>query len=202
MKVRYLAAGVIAVTMAASPLAFAAPGGQAVVTKFKTTSAVVNFSAEVGAVTYSVTAQNFDDMDGVQQGIVSVDRSGFDAAGMFFIGGVTCQGPAFANTVTVNKSTGVSSVNVLLDPAAPGCSGFNFSAVTVAITGVPIGNYHKSETGSSTTRYGGGAVDKTTFQSEYFDENFSGSIGYYAGAFSGNAQAAKVISRSRVRAPL
>jgi hypothetical protein len=67
---------------------------------------------------------------------------------------------------------------------------------------VPIGNYHKSETGSSTTRYGGGAVDNTSFQSEYFDENFSGSIGYYTGAFSGNAQTAKVINRTRVQSPI
>ena len=198
MKFRNLTVCVIAIAIGASPLAFAA-SAKAVVTKFKTTSAVVNLQAEVGAVSYSMTAQNFDDMDGIQQGIVSVDRSGFDpVTGLFFIGGVTCQGPAFANTVTVNKTTGVSSVNVLLDPSAPGCTGFNSPAVTIAITGVPIGNYHKSETGSSTTRYGGGAVDKTSFQSEYFDENFSGSIGYYTGAFSGNAQTAKVTSRTRV----
>jgi hypothetical protein len=86
--------------------------------------------------------------------------------------------------------------------AASGYTGFNSAAVTVAMSGVPIGNHHKSETGSSTTRYGGGAVDKTSFQSEYFDENFSGSIGYYTGAFSGNAQTAKVINRTRVQSPI
>jgi hypothetical protein len=135
-------------------------------------------------------------MDGTQQGIVSVE---IVRVFPFFIGGVTCQGPAFANTVTVNKNTGVSSVNVLLDPNAPGCTGFNSAAVTIAITGVPIGNYHRSETGSATTNYGGGSVDKTSFQSEYFDETFSGSIGYYTGAFSGNAETAKVTSRTRVK---
>ena len=199
MKFRYLAAGVIAITTAASPLAFAAVDGKALVTKYKTTRAVVNLQAEVGAFTYSLTAQNFDDMDGVQQGIVSVSKSGFDpVTGAFFTGGVTCQGPAFSNTVKVNKTTGVSSVNVLLDPTAPDCTGFNSAAVTIAITGVPIGNYQKSETGMSTIRYGGGAVDKTSFQSESFDENFSGSIGYYSGAFTGNAQASKITSRTRV----
>ena len=202
MKFHYLAASAAALTMAVSGSAFAAPDAKAVVTKFKTTSSVVNLQAEVGAFTYSLTAQNFDDMDGVQQGIVSVSKSGFDpATGMFFTGGVTCQGPAFANTVAVNKTTGVSSVNVLLDPAAPGCTGFNSAAATIAVTGVPVGNYHKSETGASTTRYGGGAVDKTTFESEYFDENFSGSIGYITGAFSGNVQKARVTSRTRVIQP-
>ncbi len=200
MKFPNLAACVIAIVFGTSPLAFAAPGGKAVVTKYKTTSAVVNLQAEDGAFTYSLTAQNFDDMDGVQQGIVSVDKSGFDpVTGAFFTGGVTCQGPAFANTVTVIRASGVSSVNVLLDPAAPGCTGFNSAAVTVAVSGVPIGSYHNSETGSSTIRYGGGVVEKTSFQSESFDENFSGSIGYYTGAFSGNAQTAKVISRTRVQ---
>ena len=199
MKSLSLATCIVAMTMAASASTFSAPRGNAVVTKFKTTSFVVNLQAEVGTFSYSLTAQNFDDMDGVQQGIVSVSRSGFDpVTGAFFIGGVTCQGAAFANTVKVNKTTGVSSVNILLDPTAPDCTGFNSPAVTIAITGVPIGNYHKSETGTSTTRYGGGAVDKTSFQSESFDENFSGSIGYYAGAFTGNAQAAKVNSRTRV----
>jgi hypothetical protein len=202
MKSCYLAAGVIAVTLAAFGSAFAAPDAKAVVTKFKTTSSVVNLQAEVGALTYSLTAQNFDDMDGVQQGIVSVSKSGFDpVTGSFFTGGVTCQGSAFANTVTVNRTSGASSVNVLLDPAAPGCTGFNSAAVTIAVTGVPVGNFHKSESGSSTIRYGGGAVDKTTFESEYFDETFSGSIGYITGAFSGNVQKAKVLSRTRVAQP-
>ena len=198
MKFRYLAACIVAMTMGAASMSFAAAGANAVVTKFKTTSLVVNLQAEVGDITYSLNAQNFDDMDGVQQGFVSLSRSGFDPVTGFFIGGVTCQGPAFANTVKVNKTTGVSSVNVLLDPAAPDCTGFNSVAVTIAITGVPIGNYQKSETGTSTIRYGGGAVDKSSFQSESFDENFSGSIGYYSGAFTGNAQAAKVTSRTRV----
>jgi len=201
MKFRYLAACFITITFGTSGLALAAPGGQALVTKYKTMSITVNLQAEVGAVNYSLTAQNYDDMDGVRQGIVSVQTYGFDPVTGFFVGGVTCSGPAFANTVAVNKSSGVSSVNVLLDPAAPGCTGFNSPAVTVAITGVPIGNYNKSETGSATINYGGGAVDKTSFQSDYFDENFSGGIGNYSGAFSGNAETAKVTSRSRVKLP-
>jgi hypothetical protein len=199
MKSRLLATCFITLAIGTSSAAFAAPIGQAVVTKYKTTISEVHLLAEVGGFTYSLDAQNYDDVDGIQQGIVSVQKSGFDATG-FFIGGVTCQGTAYANTVTVNKNTGVSSVNVLLDPKALGCeNSFNSSAVTIAITGVPTGNYHKSETGSATINYGGGSVEKTSFQSEYFDENFSGSIGYYAGAFSGNAVTAKVTSRTKVK---
>ena len=199
MNLRYLAACVIAITIGTSSLAFAAPGGQALVTKYKTMSVSVNLQAEVGTVNYSLSAQNYDDMDGVQQGIVAVQRYGFDPVAGFFIGGVTCSGPDFANTVTVNRSNGVSSVRVLLDPSAPGCTGFNASAVTIAISGVPIGNYNKSETGSATINYGGGSIDKTSFQSDYFDETFSGSIGDYSGAFSGNAETAKVTSRTRLK---
>lgn len=199
MKFRPTAACMIIATTCASPLALAAPGGQAVVTKFKSASAVVNLQAEDGAFQYSMTAQNFDDMDGVQQGIVSIGKSGFDPiTGQFFIGGVTCQGPSFANTVTVNKSTGLSSVNAMLDPAAPGCTGFNATAQTVAIAGVPTGGFSRSDTGNSTIR-AGSVVEKTSFQSESFDEAFSGSIGFFTGAFTGNAQAATVTSRARVK---
>jgi hypothetical protein len=197
MKSRLLAACVITLSIGTSSSAFAAPGGQAIVTKFKTTSSVVFLSADDGVFQYSLTAQNYDDMDGIQQGIVSFQ---IYRASPYFIGGVTCQGPAYANTVAVNRSTGVSSVNVLLDPKALGCeNSFNSSAVTIAVTGVPIGNYHESETGSKTIDYGGGSMEKTSFQSEYFDENFSGSIGYSVGPISGNAQTAKVTSRTKVK---
>lgn len=201
MKSRLLAACVITLSFGTSSTAFAAPGGQALVTKYKTTSSVVNLGAEDGVFQYSLTAQNYDDMDGVQQGIVTVDKSGFDPlTGFYVYSFVSCLGPAFANTVKVNKNTGASSVNALLDPYASGCTGgLNSSAVTIAITGVPTGNYHKSETGSATINYGGGSVEKTSFQSESFDENFSGTIGYYAGAFSGNAVTAKVTNRTKVK---
>ena len=200
MKLYPIAACMIIATTCASPLALAAPGAQTLVTKFKSASAVVNLQAEDGAFQYSMTAQNFDDMDGVQQGIVSVGKSGFDPiTGQFFIGGVTCQGPAYANTVTVNKSTGLSTVSVMLDPAAPGCTGFNATALTIAISGAPTGGFSKSDTGSSTIRSGGGVVEKTSFQSDSFDETFSGSIGFFTGAFTGNAEAAKVTSRTRVK---
>lgn len=199
MKICPIAACMIVAATCASPLALAAPGGHATVTKFKSASAIVNLQADDGAFQYSMNAQNFDDMDGIQQGIVSVGKSGFDpSTGQFFIGGVTCQGPAYANTVTVNKSSGLSSVNVLLDPAAPGCTGFNATTLTVAISGVPTGGFSKSDTGSSTIR-SGTSVEKTSFQSDSFDEAFSGSIGFFTGTFSGNAEAARVTSRTRVK---
>jgi hypothetical protein len=200
MNFRPIAACVIVATTCASPLALAAPGWQTFVTKYKSASTVVNLQAEDGAFQYSMSAQNYDDMDGVQQGIVSVGKSGFDpVTGQFFIGGVFCQGPAYANTVTVNRSTGQSSVNVMLDPAGPGCFGFNTMAVTIAISGVPTGGFSRSDTGTSTFKYGGGVVDKASFQSDGFDEAFSGSIGYYTGAFTGNAEAARVTNRTRVK---
>lgn len=197
MKLRNLAAGVFATMMGVSSLALAGPGGQAVVTKQKTTFTVVNLGAEVDGASYSMTARNFDDAEGVLQGEISVQRFGFDANGVLSFSFITCSGPAFANTVTVNKTSGASSVNAVLDPLAPGCFGFNTTTLVVAITGTPNGTFSRSDTGTTILKFVG-FTEKASFQSDGFDENFSGSIGYYSGAFTGNAESAKITNRTRV----
>jgi hypothetical protein len=198
MNLHNVAAGVFATMMGVSSLAVASPGGHAVVTKQKTTLAVVNLGAEVGGSSYSMTAKNFDDADGVMQGEISVQRFGFDpSTGGFSFSFITCAGPAFANTVTVDKSSGASSVNAVLNPAAPGCFGFNTTTLVVAISGLPTGGFSRSDTGTTILKFVG-STEKASFQSDSFDESFSGSIGYYTGAFSGNAESAKITNRTRV----
>ncbi len=198
MKLRILAVGAVAAMMVLSPLAFAAPGAKAVVTKYKTSRYVVNLGAEVDGSTYSMTAQTFDDASGVMQGAISVERFGVDpSTGTFSTSFIICAGPAYANAVTVNKSTGASSVNAVLDPAAPNCFGFNTTTLVVAISGQPTGGMSRSDTGTTTIQFVG-FTEKGTFQSDSFDESFSGSIGYYTGAFSGNAEAATISNRTRV----
>lgn len=198
MKLRNLAAGLVVASMGMSSLALAGPGGQAVVTKQKTAFTVVNLGAEVDGSSYSMTARNFDDAAGVMQGEISVQRFGFDpSTGGLSFSFITCSGPTFANTVTVNKTSGASSVNAVLDPAAPGCFGFNTTTLVVAITGTSNGTFSRSDTGTTILRFVG-FTEKASFQSDGFDENFSGSIGYYTGAFTGNAESAKITNRTRV----
>lgn len=195
MNFRKLSRCIVASALGTSPLAFAAPGGQAVVTQFKTASTAIYASAEVGGIQYGLTAQNYDDMDGVQQAFIAVDRFDYNTFSYSFI---VCSGPAYVNTVTVNKVSGASSVVAYLDPAAPGCYGFNSAPVTVNLSGNPTGGYSSSEAGSATTQSSGG-VWRTSFQSDVFDENFSGSTGFFNGALSGRAETAKVTQRTRVK---
>jgi hypothetical protein len=195
MTIRKLSHGIVACALLATPLAFAAPAGKTVVIQFKTASTAVYASAEVGGIQYSMTAQNYDDMDGVPQAFIAVDRFDYNTFSYSFI---VCSGSAYANTVLVNKVSGASSVVAYLDPAAAGCYGFNSTPVTVNLSGTPTGGYSSSEAGSATTQSGGG-VWKSSFQSDVFDENFSGSIGFFNGALSGRAETAKVTQRTRVK---
>lgn len=195
MKNRFLTACTAAVALGASSLALAAPGERALVTKFKTTSVAVFATAEVGGVQYTLTAQNYDDMDGVQQATIAVDRFDFNTFSSSF---VICSGPRFAGTVTVNKTSGAASVSASLDPAAADCYGTNSTALTISLSGLPTGNFSTSETGSATTNTLEG-VTRVQSQSDAFDENYTGTIGYFAGALTGRALTTKITQRTRVR---
>lgn len=195
MKTRFLTACTAAVALGASSLAIAAPGERALVTKFKTASVAVFATAEVGGVQYNLTAQNYDDMDGVQQATIAVDRFDFNTFSSSF---VICSGPRFAGTVTVNKNSGAASVSASLDPAAADCYGFNSTALTINLSGLPTGNFSTSDTGSTTTNTLEG-VTRVQSQGDAFDENYTGTIGYFTGAFTGRALTFKITQRTRVR---
>lgn len=195
MNVRKIARCIVAAGLALSSSAFAAPIERALVTKFKTTSVAVFASAEVGGVQYSMTAQNYDDMDGVQQATIAVDRFDFNTFSSSF---VVCSGPRFAGTVTVNKISGTASVNATLDPTAGDCYGFNSTTLVINLNGTPTGSFSVSESGTATTSTTEGVV-KVQSQSDAFDENFSGSIGYFSGALSGRAVTSKVTQRTRLK---
>ena len=149
----------------------------------------------MGGVQYTLTAQNYDDMDGVEQASISVDRFDFSTFTSSF---VICAGPRFAGAVTVNKNSGASSVNAHLDPTAADCYGANSTALTINLSGLPTGAYRLSEDNDATTHTLEG-VTRVKTQSDAFDENYAGSIGYYSGALSGRAVASKVTQRTRVR---
>jgi hypothetical protein len=129
-------------------------------------------------------------VDGVQQASITVDRFDFNTFTNSF---VICAGPRFAGTVTVDKSSGAASVSATLDPAAADCYGFNSTALTISLVGVPTGNFSVSESGTSTTNTTEG-VTKVQIQADVFDENYTGTIGYYSGALT-----TRVTQRTRVR---
>ena len=69
MNIRKTALCIVAAGLGMSTSAFAAPIERALVTKFKTNSAAVFASAEVGGVQYSLTAQNYDGNHQVRGGL-------------------------------------------------------------------------------------------------------------------------------------
>jgi hypothetical protein len=194
MNIADLKPFVVAAALAVSSLAGAAPGERGLVTKFKTRSVSVLATAEVNGVLYSLTAQNYDDLDGTPQATISVDRFDSSTLSSSF---VVCSGARFANTVTVNKTSGAATVIAVLDPTAADCYGANSTTLTVNLVGVPTGTFSVSETSESITR-SGELVMRALSDSDAFDENYVGTMGYYTGAMTGRAQTVKVRQRTRV----
>jgi len=200
MKTRYIAACVLAATMGVGPLAYGAPIGSngPVVTQFRSTNeSASGFNGCAANVCVSFFAQAFDDMNGVAQGFVQAVFQDLNNGQFVFI---SCSGPAFANSVSVNQSNGNASVSATLDPSAPGCSSFNvfFGTVTLNLTGQADGNFHLGQDGTFIQEFGGQSV-KGKFTSDQFGETFNGAVGSVSGTFSGSVSAAKNSSQQRVR---
>lgn len=143
---------------------------------------------------YSFTAKSYTDADGSRAGFVSID--GFGTAFQF----INCTGPEFADAVTMNQSTGVVTVNALVDPQNPNCFGFNVEgpALTLRFSGRPDGNERVAESGAG-TRQNFGEIVKFNFQSDTFSEVFTGTTGLYTGAFTGRATSVRSSERTRIK---
>jgi hypothetical protein len=143
---------------------------------------------------YSFTAKSYTDADGSRAGFVSID--GYGAVFQF----INCTGPEFADAVTMNQSTGVVTVNAMVDPSNPNCFAFNVSgpALTLKFSGKPDGNERVSESGAG-TRQNFGEIVKFNFQSDAFGEVFTGTTGLYTGAFTGRATSVRSNERTRTK---
>lgn len=143
---------------------------------------------------YSFTAKSYTDADGSRAGFVSIDGDG--AVFQF----INCTGPEFADAVTMNQSTGVVTVNAMVDPSNPNCSAFNVSgpALTLKFSGKPDGNERVSESGAG-TRQNFGEIVQFNFQSDAFGEVFTGTTGLYTGAFTGRATSVRSTGRTRTK---
>jgi hypothetical protein len=140
---------------------------------------------------YSFTAKSYTDADG-RAGFVSIDGDG--AVYQF----IHCTGPEFADAVTMNQSTGVVTVNALVDPSNPNCFAFNVSgpALMLKFSGKPDGNERVSESGAG-TRQNFGEIVKFNSQSDAFSEIFTGTSGLYTGVFTGRATSVRSTERTR-----
>src|ERR1051326_1020548 len=116
-KIRFFAVLVLVTGLIAGSL-YSAGGNGTEVTQFLSRNEMVLGSKSVGTKNTSFSAGIFDDLKGVAQGHAEVSSNDLSTGTFDFI---SCSGPAYANIVSVNIH-GDSSVNVMLDPLAPGCS--------------------------------------------------------------------------------
>jgi hypothetical protein len=143
---------------------------------------------------YSFIAKSYTDADGSRAGFVSIDGDG--AVFQF----INCTGPEFADAVTVNQSTGVVTVNAMVDPQSPNCFAFYVSGPTLTLrfSGRPDGNERAAESGAG-RRQNFGEIVKFNFQSDVFSEVFTGTTGLYIGAFTGRATSVRRSERTRIK---
>jgi hypothetical protein len=102
--------------------------------------------------------------------------------------------------VSVNQSTGNTTVSATLDPSAPGCSSLNvfFGTVTLNLTGQADGNFHLGQDGTFIQEFGGQSF-KGKFTSDQYSATFNGAVGTVSGTFSGTVFATKNSQQQRVR---
>lgn len=163
-------------------------------TQAKASIAEANGSASSAQADFSFRAQSYLLVDGERGGFIAVDA--FGSAYQF----IQCNGPEFADAVSINQSTGAVTVKALLDPANPSCYAFGYEgpALTLNFTGTADGNTRKSESGTGTERLFA-TVTKYNFQSDTFGQVFSGTTGLYTGVFTGNAISARSTNRTQAR---
>jgi hypothetical protein len=201
-KITFFAVLVLVTGLLAGSL-YSAGGNGTDVTHFLSRSDMVSGSKFVGTKNTSFTAGTFDDLKGVGQGHAEVSSNDFGTGTFDFI---SCSGPAYANIVSVNKNNGDSSLNVTLDPLAPGCFATPSvtAPVTIAITGLFNGLHQTSNNGgtSTTTIFNGTSLVsfKGTLSGDFFSETFMGVIGSIAsGPFDGNASTSRNNNLTQVK---
>jgi hypothetical protein len=200
-KICSLSAYVIAATLIASPLAFAAAPFQAnqgtVNTKFRSTSDSANGCSSNSTSTSCFYASAYDDyFTGEPVGNITVSSYSSDSYSYIF-----CSGSAYASVVSVNQGNGKTSVKATLNPSDPSCYAYNWNAgtVTVNLSGsYTDGGYHSSGSGKSTSYYNG-TTYRYNSQFDSFDETFTGSITGFNGPWTGSASASRYTNREQVK---
>ena len=180
----------------AMPLAHAGPLAGAQNSQLRAYIAEAGGFASTPQGDYSFTVKSYVDFDGSRAGSVFIDSFAFPGGVSF----ISCIGPEFANAVSMNQSTGVVTVEAVVDPASPNCFAFNYTAgtFTVNVSGRPDGNERVSENGNGTQQLFSETF-KFNFQSDRFSEAYTGSIGLYTGMFTGAATLSRSTNRSKIK---
>ena len=181
MKHAYLiAASIITTAMPACPLAYGDPGHGAMVTNVVKTRSYTHSAQGRGSgqpfTEWFFSAQSYDDLTGRPQGSIYVSFSDYFGD---FHWQISCTGPAYANVVSVNKTTGETSIKAVLDATnSADCTPDGApSSVSVAIVGKFDGNYRATDLGAGKSTESGVNYAYAT-RCDTFGETFSGTIGF------------------------
>src|SRR4030095_7929519 len=178
---RYLVLRVGSTAIVASSLVFGAPVGAAEVVKFKTTSTVAEISTCDPSFCLALSAQVYDDEDGVLQGIIQAQ---FINLSIGIVRSFRCSGPTFSNVVAVDQQW-KTTISANVSPSDPNCT-FSFPlALTINLTGTPDRTYHESNNGSGTITADNGYKAKYKIQSDIISETFTGTAGFTTSTFPG-----------------
>jgi hypothetical protein len=198
MKFCSTSAFALAALIALPMMAHAGPKG-AQTLQYKQSGQQAGGSVSAGNIDYSFIAQSYIDFDGTRAGFVYVESA--DYFGGTGVQSIQCRGPEFANAVTVNQSTGNSSVNAVLDPANPNCfTSFLYGAGAIAlrVIGQSDGTDRYSESGTI-TQTSGTSVFKQNYQGDDIYSTSTGSNGFYTGTFTGRVQSFRSTNRTQIK---
>jgi hypothetical protein len=95
-----------------------------------------------------------------------------------------CEGPEYANIISVNPGNGATTVNATLDPSAPSCTGNYGATLHVRVTGTPDGGYSSTDSGDGKSEVLG-STHRYRFYGVAFSETFTGTNGFITGVMPG-----------------
>ena len=181
MKPRYLTRCLISIALGASSTAFSAPPfGGSPVTKYDSTRDYAAGTVCVSGACSGFTAEK-KDANGELTGTVGAH---------YLVGGILtflyCEGPEYANIISVNPGNGATTVNATLDPSAPGCTGNYGATLHLSVTGTPDGSYSSTESGDGKSEVPG-STHRYRFYGAAFGETFTGTNGFIVGVMPGTA---------------
>ena len=193
MKSSYLTACLVSVALSASSTAFSAPPlGGSPVTKYDTTRDHAQGSVCISGACSGFFAET-KDANGVLTGTVEA----------YYLAGPTltflyCEGPEYANIVSVNPGNGATTVNATLDPSAPGCTGTYGATLRVSFTGTPDGSYSSTNSGDGKSEVPG-LTQTYRFYGAVFSEAFTGTNGFITGVMPGTALSNRITDVTKAK---
>jgi hypothetical protein len=153
---------------------------------------------QIGNLYSQFSVQVFQLVDGTVHGDIQISRSDFSSGASDYL---ICAAEKWHSVISMPAGSGNVSINAVLDPADPTCSGtYVGPALTVGLYGQPNltnGGERRSEKGSGQA-WTDGASYKYNFQLDAFSESFTGTNGFASGTFEGTAQISRAYDRQRV----